>query len=102
MADVVVVPEHLGQLAAVQEQASQTVQMAGSAGPTAAQAHEQLYATHGVISGFSNDAITQALAARAKGVQATTRASAALAAELRAASEVYKTTDEQWGKNLTT
>lgn len=100
MADLVVRPEHLEQLAAVQDQAAHVTRAAGEVTPTEADVHQQLYRTHGAISGLANDAIIRAVAARGKAIAAAHRASADLAAGLRAASAAYQGLDEQAGETL--
>lgn len=100
MADLVVRPEHLEQLAAIQDQAAEATRAAVVATPTEVDVHQQLYQTHGAISGLANDAITRAVAARAKSLATARKVSADLAVGLRAASAAYQGLDEQAAANL--
>ncbi|MBY0441963.1 MAG: ESX-1 secretion-associated protein [Mycobacteriaceae bacterium] len=97
MADVEITTEHLNQLADKQDQAAAG---SGEAAMTASDMKTNLWVSHGVASGPSNDAFTKAERARRHAGIALQNASAALAEKLRTAAAAYTSTDQQTSDNI--
>lgn len=92
-----VTPEYLENLAKNQDDAAKCARDAAAA--VSGLKHE-LYMTHGVISGNSNNAGGAAEDARRAACKAIETAAAGLAAKLRAAKQVYGSVDSELGSNF--
>jgi Excreted virulence factor EspC, type VII ESX diderm len=97
VADLAVTPEYLDTLAAMQDQAADK---AGSAATAASDLSGKLWLSHGIASGASNLAFSNAEEARQAAGNAIKKASTELAVKLRAASDAYQATDDQTGENI--
>lgn len=100
MADVVITPEHLDHLAAMQDQASESAQVAGSTGPSGTHVSSTLMWTHGGIFAISNMAFGDVVHMRNQSIERSSTATAELAAKLRGAREAYQVLDQQLAENL--
>jgi hypothetical protein len=97
MADLAVTPEHLDSLATKQDQAATQATTAASAGSNVKVA---TWVSHGIISGASNVAFTNAAEARKKIADTMSQASTGLAGKLRTAKAVYGGADDAAGKSI--
>ena len=97
MANLAVTPATLATLATTQDTAANQAHTAGSA---AANLKVQVWVSHGVVSGASNVAFTNAEAARRSVADALKKSSTELAEKLRTAKTVYQTTDDHTATNL--
>ncbi|RFZ56959.1 ESX-1 secretion-associated protein [Mycobacterium liflandii] len=97
MANLVVTPQYLQTLAATQTQAAAT---AASAGAASTNLKNEVWVSHGVISGASKTSFANAEAARRAAANSMNTTSSKLAAKLRIASSAYQGVDEQAGESL--
>ncbi|CQD21604.1 ESX-1 secretion-associated protein EspC [Mycobacterium europaeum] len=97
MADLIVTPEHLKKLATAQDQAATRASTAGTAGDNIKAA---VWVTHGIVSGASNVAFTNAAAARKSTAEAMSKASTELSGKLRTARAVYQSADDETSRNI--
>ncbi len=97
MAVLTITPGYLAKLAKLQDQASEK---SGLAAASAFEISKDLWVTHGVISGHSNNAVTNAEAVRRAAGEALKKVATALAVTLRAADDAYQSTDEQADKTI--
>ena len=99
MAGVSVDPEYLKELAGYQQKAEEK-SVAGAKATDSTPT--QLWVTHGVMSGHSNNAGGGCIAARRAAGGAIAKAAADLAAKLRTTAETYTAVDDDLSKNLNT
>ena len=97
MFELAVTTGYLANLETTQDEAADK---AGSAAMVASNLKSELWVSHGVISGASNVAFTNAEAARRAAGEAMKKASTDLAVKLRAARDAYGRTDEQAGQHI--
>jgi ESX secretion-associated protein EspC/F len=99
MSDLVVAPDYLNQLATIDGQTSDKI---GSAAAVATGIKDDVWVTHGMISGESNEALADAEAARRSLVEAMQTYAHDLATKVKAAVDAYVSTDEQAAENIDT
>lgn len=100
MPDLVITPEHLDHLAAIQNQASQSAYGARSTGPTAQQVLNDLVLSHGSYFTLSSAFFSRAVRMRNHAIEVHATATADLAAKLRGARAAYEVVDQQLAENL--
>lgn len=92
-----VTPEYLEKLAVKQDQAAATD--LDAAKPTV-EVGKWTWVTHGVMSGFSNEAAAKVVESRFAASQALSQVSLDLAAKLRTGKTVYTAVDQETSQNL--
>jgi hypothetical protein len=97
MADLAITPRYLAKLATKQDDASNK---AGDAASAASGIETAVWVTHGVISGSSNSAFTDAEKVRREAGKNISTASSDLAAKLRTADVTYAGVDDDLSGNL--
>lgn len=97
MADLHVIPGHLNELAAKQDEMAGGAEQAAA---TTANLKSAVWVSHGVVSEYSNRWFGRAEAARNDALKSLQQECVDLAAALRATGAAYENLDQQAGENI--